>query len=179
MKSRVCSVTFMPRLPFGMPVQDTDFFGVPRDCSSEDLGAIYTTNFEVGNAPFPLFERSYSETGDAELFEELYRFYEFFGLSCDNGKIGDWPDSLIVELEFMHYLGFLEAKHDGTTGSLGRAQRDFLERHLLGLTTGLGNALSNEGLVYYTGLAAALQRFVTADLSFLRYDCEGRAHAQR
>jgi DMSO reductase family type II enzyme chaperone len=154
-------------LPFDSAIGETDFREFLEDLSFEDLGSLYTSKFEVGNAPVSLYERSYTNTSDAALFEELYRYYEYFGLSFDKGGMGDWPDALVVELEFMHYLSFLEAKRDGDCTGIRKAQTDFLERHLIHLAAGVADTLSKQHLVHYTALADTLQRFVAADLGFL------------
>jgi len=79
-----------------------------------------------------LYEGSYNTAERNTLFEELLRFYSFFGLH--RTEEAELPDHLGVELEFMHYLSFLEynalQRGEDILG-LQRAQKDFLERHVL------------------------------------------------
>lgn len=154
-------------LPFEPPMEIPHWSRDLEDTTLENIGSVYTSNFEIGNAPVSLYERGYTDTGDAAVFEELYRFYEYFGLSFDQGKMADWPDSLLVELEFMHYLSFLEAKRDCDPTGIRKAQKDFLERHLLPLTSRLSDTLLTKCLAHYTNLAVMMRRFVDADFDHL------------
>ncbi len=86
-------------------------------------------------------EASYANIEASALFEELVRYYEYFGLS--RSQDAELPDHLSIELEFMHFLCELE-RHapagSADTDSLHKAQRDFIERHVLRLLTGLQQA---------------------------------------
>ena len=71
----------------------------------------YTALFDNchGRSAVSLYEKDY-RNGDAKMvWEELVRFYEHFGLNFDVSHSHDWPDHIGVELEFLHYLTFLEA----------------------------------------------------------------------
>jgi len=84
-----------------------------------------------------LREGSYAGGDQSALFEELMRFYGFFGLG--RGERAEMPDHLSVELEFMHFLTHQESRSEGNgeaLASLARAQHDFLSRHLLRLVKG-------------------------------------------
>ncbi|MBI1987027.1 MAG: molecular chaperone TorD family protein [Nitrospinae bacterium] len=96
----------------------------------EELQEAYTSLFDVGagGPPCSLYEGSYVGWGRTQLFEELLRFYEFFGLEL-SPSVRELPDHLTVELEFMHYLTFQEAQAEDPS-SYRLAQRDFLARHL-------------------------------------------------
>ncbi|MDP6183793.1 MAG: molecular chaperone TorD family protein [Gammaproteobacteria bacterium] len=100
----------------------------------------YIANFECSahQGACSLHEATYSTEGQEVLYEELTRFYEFFGLKRDHRA--ELPDHLTVELEFMHYLSFREAHVAGgeqAKESLVKAQRDFVDRHLRHLVTGV------------------------------------------
>ena len=112
-------------LPFNVDQGEMKFCWDTEHSSLEDLGIVYTSAFEVGNAPVSLYERSYSKASEAELFEELFRFYEYFGLNFNKANILDWPDNIVTELDFMHYLSFIEANRSGDSSSIVRAQRIF------------------------------------------------------
>jgi DMSO reductase family type II enzyme chaperone len=85
-----------------------------------------------------LHERSYSNEETSGLFEELVRYFEHFGL---RRRIdAELPDHVSVELEFMQFLCELErhaAACGDDTGSVHRAERDFIDRHLYPLLRGL------------------------------------------
>lgn len=109
------------------------------DASSGPLriaGADYNQAFDPAVNPqaCSLRERAHIDSDQSALFEELARFYEFFGLArSENAEL---PDHLAVELEFMHYLTYLESRAEpGSESAAGlrRAQRDFLDRHLVRL----------------------------------------------
>lgn len=85
-----------------------------------------------------LREASYTEEDHSALFEELSRFYGFFGLG--RRERSELPDHISVELEFMHFLTHLEAEQaedEAERESLRRAQADFLTRHLSRLVKGV------------------------------------------
>ena len=76
-------------------------------------------------------------------------FYRHFGLqaaAADEGRAEE-PDHLIDMLEFMTVLSHLEARAlEGRRdpSSVRRAQRDFLQRHLLPLIDAIGRSLAAE-----------------------------------
>jgi DMSO reductase family type II enzyme chaperone len=108
------------------------------DLPFEEFQAEYLRLFEVGPRcpPCPLYEGAWREReflDRRELMEELVRFYHYFGLTLGE-RPKELPDHLSVELEFLHYLAFLEAQTlelDRDPASCRRARRDFLERHPL------------------------------------------------
>lgn len=79
-----------------------------------------------------------SDVHPTAVYEELLRFYQFFGLARAADAL--LPDHLVVELEFMQFLCGLE--HQATARgesiqALMRAQRDFLQRHLSVIARGM------------------------------------------
>jgi DMSO reductase family type II enzyme chaperone len=154
-------------LPFNVADGEMSFCWDTEYSSLEDLSVAYTSAFEVGNAPVSLYGRSYSKASETELFEELFRFYEYFGLDFNKAKILDWPDSIVTELDFMHYLSFIEANQTGDSTSILRAQKDFLERHLSRFVEGFGDAVADKGPTLYMKVGEALKNFIAADLAFL------------
>lgn len=108
------------------------------------LGADFNEAFEpaIGKRACSLRERSYVSEDQGTLFEDLTRFYDFFGLG--RREDAEMPDHVKVELEFMHFLTYLEtlvAPRPGDLASLQRAQRDFLTRHLARLLHGIAGKL--------------------------------------
>lgn len=91
-----------------------------------------------------LREGSYTEEDQSSLFEELMRFYAFFGLA--RGEGAEMPDHLSVELEFMHFLTHLESStvmEPEALASLHRGQRDFLTRHVCRVLRGVESGLKS------------------------------------
>ncbi len=110
-------------------------------------GADYNDAFDpsVAEGACSLREGIHTEEDQSSIFEEVMRFYEFFGLS--RGEDAEMPDHLSVELEFMHFLTHLEdqvADRPEDLASVRRAQRDFVTRHLKRLTDGLTRSLKSE-----------------------------------
>jgi len=133
----------------------------------EDLKMVHTMNFDTGVASVSLHGRSYSTVGDRKLFEELFRFYEHFGLDFSSSTNEFWPDSLETELEFMHYLTYLEGLTGDRAFEIKKAQRDFLARHLGPLVNGIQSVLNKTNVPVYTHLTAQLAEFVNTDLEYL------------
>jgi DMSO reductase family type II enzyme chaperone len=67
-----------------------------------------------------------------DLYQELIRWYDHFGLKRRDG--GELPDHLAVMLEFMQFLTFQEhanAEDAKAVQTLHTAQADFASRHLV------------------------------------------------
>lgn len=110
-------------------------------------GTEYTAAFDpsVHEDACSLREGAHIEEEQSALFEELMRFYEFFGLG--RGEGAEMPDHLSVELEFMHYLTHLEAQvqdEPQALDSLWRAQHDFLTRHVWRVVHAVQDELNSE-----------------------------------
>lgn len=110
-------------------------------------GPVFNEAFDpsVSKAACALREGAYADVDQSALFEELMRFYAFFGLGRE--ERAEMPDHLSVEFQFMHFLAHLESQSVGepeALGSLARAQRDFLQRHLRRTVHGVRNALKSE-----------------------------------
>jgi DMSO reductase family type II enzyme chaperone len=138
-------------------------------------GADYQEAFDpaVSKQACSLWERTHTEENESSLFEELTRFYEFFGLGRDQGA--ETPDHISVELEFMHFLTHLESKAAGRTEdllSVRRAQRDYLRRHLSRVVRGVHRGLKsgNAGCVELVGTAL---EFIDGEIDRLEADVGG------
>lgn len=100
-----------------------------RDADLAALRAAYSGLFEVGNEGPPAPIREDLQTGQrGGTREEIVRFYEHFGYVLDE-RFAWQPDHLSVELEFVHYLCYLESRADENSLSCQLAQFDFTERH--------------------------------------------------
>lgn len=141
-------------------------------CSATGYEAEYLSAFEVGipAAPCPLYESAYGPSDRRrEVMGELVRFYNHFGLSL-GGKARELPDHLRVELEFLHYLTFLEAQRVQEVRekkSIRWAQADFLRRHLTCWTPQLWARLSRQGCAPFEAWSAFARKFFSADQEFV------------
>nr|AIS23704.1 putative p-cymene dehydrogenase assembly chaperone protein [Aromatoleum aromaticum] len=121
---------------FAYPANEAGMFGI--------RGAEYCDAFDPSVNPnaCSIRESAYANEEHSALFEELVRFYEFFGLKrTDEAEL---PDHIAVELEFMHLLTHLEEQvsdQADSVASLRRAQRDFLSRHLARLVRAVHDAM--------------------------------------
>jgi DMSO reductase family type II enzyme chaperone len=113
-------------------------FRVP-DCGSEAMQA-YMEAFDpaVYQQASALYESAYTSKTQDLIYEELTRFYDFFGLQ--RAADAELPDHLSVELDFMHYLTYLEQQclvRNENPSDIRREQRDFLSHHLWPMCDGL------------------------------------------
>jgi len=111
-----------------------DYPGFAWFSSYQDYEAAYIAVFDVGmpEPPVPLFESAHDKTHPAqEIALENTFFYEVLGLRSDPNQAV--PDYLITQLEFLSALRYTaeNAAEEETAGALTRAEREFLERHLL------------------------------------------------
>jgi DMSO reductase family type II enzyme chaperone len=109
-------------------------------------GTVFNEAFDpsVCKSACSLREGAYADVDQTALFEELMRFYGFFGLK--RAERAAMPDHLSVEFQFMHFLAHLESRSTGdpaALASLARAQRDFLQRHLHRAVHGVKGALKS------------------------------------
>ncbi len=142
-------------------------------------GPVFDEAFEpsIGAEACSLRESTYVDGDVSALFEELMRFYSFFGLG--RGEQASMPDHLSVELEFMHYLTHLEDRADGDAdalASLARAERDFLTRHVGRLVGGIKSSLASRDprCVELVETAAA---FIDEEIA--RFGANGQRHDGR
>ena len=115
-----------------------------------------------------LREGAHGEEDQSSLFEELMRFYEFFGLGRGEGV--EMPDHLSVELEFMHYLTHLENqvldKPDDLV-SVRLAQHDFIERHVARLVNAVSSKLDTQS-ASCVALVETCAAFINAERSLVK-----------
>lgn len=117
----------------------------------------------------------YAKQGQAALFEELLRWHNHFGLKRTDAAV--LPDHAAAELEFMHFLTYREHKtqiNSKSVRALRRAERDFLERHLLPLADAI-KANCSSPAARYKALSEELPRFLKRDMKFLCADSATRA----
>ena len=138
----------------------------PITSSAADLEVAYASAFEAGLPKVSLREAHYIQQGEKVLFEDLFRFYDHFGLDTSSGGLHEWPDHIAVELEFMHYLTWLEAEPGSNRQALRRAQRDFLALHLGPWAKPLAQRLTEKSAPPpWPVLAHLLADFVSGEIS--------------
>lgn len=145
-------------------------FRYPDRSAGEQVGIEYNEAFEksVCKDATSLHEASYITHQLDSLMEELVRFYDCFGLK--RNESAETPDHLSVQLEFMHFLTYLEQKaceRGEPIDELRKAQLDFLERHVTRLIAGVVNSFAGEN-PYYQQLLTDLQDFIHLELDELK-----------
>lgn len=136
----------------------------------EELRLRYTNLFEAADrsGSVSLHESDHGATPRAQVWEDLVRFYEYFGLRYDGEAIRLWPDHLALQLECLQYLTFLEAGIAGDVTPLLRAERDFIDRHLLPWLPDLAGALAErEEAEPWATVAGWLPEVLRADREWL------------
>jgi DMSO reductase family type II enzyme chaperone len=160
--------------PFEVPAINEIDSPALQGVSREFIGHFYTTHFESGGHAISLRESSYSSLTEKALMEEIFRFYHFFGLDLSNSHLRELPDTLPIELEFLHYLTYLQAKtldaveKPSNSAALQRGQKDFLQQHLgkwLGPFTSKLQRIG--GATFYAGAANLLHQFIRSEEQFL------------
>ncbi len=167
------------RLPYDTPFEVSAGSGVhalaPEGGTRELLSHFYTTNFESGGHAISLRESAYSSLTEPALMEEIFRFYQFFGLDLSSSHLSELPDQLPIELEFLHYLTYLEAKAQDTPGNeqnsaaLRRGQKDFIHQHLGSWLGSFRSRLQNiPDAGFYISIADLLHLFIQSEERFLQ-----------
>lgn len=159
------------QLPYAVPSMSSASIDV-ADAFSPECASGFTRLFDncTGRAQVSLNEKDHVQTDHQKLWEELIRFYEHFGLRYELDSARAWPDAMVVELEFMHYLAFLEADANPLEGvdDIVRAQADFVSRHLAAWIPLLAAQVAQNGDgTVYPALTSALADFITADAQYL------------
>lgn len=123
------------QLPYPNPFVATQALDLHQSASVDSLRVFYCSCFESGPSPASLRESAHLDMVEKTLLQEILRFYEYFGLELSGGELRELPDSLPLELEFLHYLTYLEAQSQGSSAgqsnlaAIQRGQRDFVSRH--------------------------------------------------
>jgi len=158
-------------LPFAVNFKGIPTPGLPQ----EEFESEYIGTFDIAfgpSHPCPLHESDYrDDVSSTEITEELLRFYEHFQVKLSD-KERDYPDHLVVELEFVAYLAKKEAdagKRGNDPAPYRRAQVDFLERHLDKWVPKLDEKIQKRiKQPFYQGASSFLREFLSSHLSYLR-----------
>lgn len=103
-----------------------------------------------------------------DLYQELIRWYDHFGLKRRDG--GELPDHLAVMLEFLQFLTVQEhsnASDSAAVKSLHAAQGDFVARHLVPMVSEIISKLETTSPRYRV-LPGALMAFLEDELGALK-----------
>jgi putative dimethyl sulfoxide reductase chaperone len=123
-----------------------------------------------------LLERRYGKgqtKTQKKLWEDLLRYYNHFGLEFAEAAAEGGPDHLVNQLEFMHYLSFLQCGSGDAGGDFRRAQRDFLTNHLGEWSSEFALAAQAEpDSEPYSQVAKLLAEFIASDLRYLQTECD-------
>ena len=130
------------------------FDGVPATVA--ELQALYIELFEAGlpQPQWPLLEGYYLLNRPAgEVVLENKLFFQHFGLRTAAKAA---PDHLLTQLEFLAWLDHCEDSGNTDPDSLGRARRDFVERHLSHWVPRAAQAMGERGVPVYAEIFASL-----------------------
>ncbi len=118
----------------------------------------------ISKSACSLHEAAHSTRDQMDLFEELVRWYDHFGLRrTDTAEL---PDHISVQLEFMHFLTHQEYLHGDepeAAETLRSAQREFLSRHLMPLAQSIEEKCRDD-LGRYSALADQLPAYLALEL---------------
>lgn len=149
----------------GMDVLDEGQVPPPPD----DAGQSFMAAFDpaVSKTAVSLHASAHTERDQTDLYQELIRWYDHFGLKRRDG--GELPDHLSVMLEFLQFLTAQEHANAGdaeAVSNLHAAQRDFIERQVLPLVEAVGGKLETDE-VRYQALPHSLAAFLNDELAAL------------
>lgn len=142
-----------------------------------DFEAKYVEAFDAGfsEPPCPIYSGLYvNGRPRSEVLREITAFYKSFGLVwSQDGRQWDLQDHLYNELEFLHLLTLKEfqARHEHQSKLLGyrQAQKDFLERHIIGWFPKFYEKVQQIGqLPLYPDLARITFHFTHCEYEFMR-----------
>ena len=132
-----------------------------------DAGKAFMAAFDpsVSKTAVSLHASAHTERDQTDLYQELIRWYDHFGLKRRDG--GELPDHLSVMLEFLQFLTVQEHENVGevaAVASLHKAQGDFIERQVLPLVAAIAGKLETDA-ARYRALPRALQAFLQDELA--------------
>lgn len=158
-------------LPYQCEAVETDLNIALQKLDAEPgISGKYTSLFDncTGRAMIALREAEYVTDEAQALWEDLVRFYEHFGVNYSVDKVHLWPDHIVVELDMLCYLSFLEASGGVNRSVFIQAQYDFIERHLKRWVRGLNEnlSLSSESGIY-SEISSILLKFILAESDYL------------
>ena len=122
----------------------------------------------ISKGAVSLHASAHLERDQTDLYQEMIRWYDHFGLKRRDG--GELPDHLSIMLEFLQFVTAQEhanAKDAAAVTSLHSAQVDFIERQVMPLVeTVIGKLETDEPR--YHALPRALRAFLEDELAALK-----------
>lgn len=137
----------------------------PADAASAFMAAFDPA---ISKTAVSLHASAHLERDQTDLYQELIRWYDHFGLKRRDG--GELPDHLSVMLEFLQFVTAQEhanAMDAAAVTSLHAAQGDFITRQVLPLVAAVIDKLET-GDPRYHALPQALRAFLDDELTVLR-----------
>lgn len=180
-------IRIMGGLPYVVELSDEEqeLLVYSNESSDDDVEAEFIRLFEAGpgTPPCPLVEGLHlgKEDGRISIFKDLILFYNNFGLSYAEGSSAETPDHITYELEFLHYMAFLELKAHQKGNDvlpLQKAQKEFIERHpakwigimadqVKSLEADLRDGINKGSVAFYRNVMVLTDRFIKHDLNYL------------
>ncbi|MBI4493368.1 MAG: molybdopterin-dependent oxidoreductase [Chloroflexi bacterium] len=164
-------------LPYPLPIDGAAL--APPGPAPTTLQGAYAHLFDVGSVggpPCSLYEGEY-RGNRLGVMEDLLRFHRFFGLRRAP-EVHERPDHLAVELEFLHWLTFQQARALASgrveaAQSYAAATRDFLAAHVAELAEQVAGRVARltaepqSEIPFYPSLARLAAEFCAQDLQYL------------
>lgn len=183
LSSTLSSIAEALPYPYDLSDDEKKRLRFPDSLSDEDIEVEFIRLFEAGpgNPPCALVEGLYRD-GRRTVLKDLIVFYNHFGLSYEEGSREDRPDHASYEMEFLHYLTFLNLRAmqlEKSQDSYILAQKDFLEKHPVQwvgkmkdqvtlVFNGLKEGVNREVILFYKNLICLMARFVEADYGYVK-----------
>ncbi len=152
-------------LPFAFEIGEAP---LPAEVDRAGWLAEHDRVFGAGGVGGALLREGHDAADADAMVTEVRREYDYFGLGLDGSALP--PDHLSTECDFMQYLAFREAAtaSDRLRTSFRRAQRDFLDHHLVGwVPTLVAEADAKEPIGPLSWALGRLDEFVRADHAYL------------
>ena len=135
-----------------------------------DAGAGFMAAFDpaISKTGVSLHASAHLERDQTDLYQEMIRWYDHFGLKRRDG--GELPDHLSIMLEFLQFLTVQEhanASDAAAVKSLHAAQTDFIDRQVMPLVDTVISKLETDEPRYHA-LPRALRAFIEDELAALR-----------
>jgi DMSO reductase family type II enzyme chaperone len=183
LESTFASIAKALPYPYELSEDERKSLTFPETLTDEDIEVEFIRLFDAGpgDPPCALVEGVYRD-GRRTVLKNLILFYNNFGLSYEEGSREDRPDHASYEMEFLHYLTFLNLRAmqlEKNQASYIQAQRDFLEKHPVQwicklseqatkVYNGLVEGVNKEVIFFYKNLICLLERFVEADYGYIK-----------
>ena len=150
----------------GSDVLDETMVPPPPEDATRAFMAAYDP--AISKTAVSLHASAHLERDQTDLYQEMIRWYDHFGLKRRDG--GELPDHLSIMLEFLQFVTAQEhanAKDAAAVTSLHAAQRDFIERQVMPLVETVIGKLETDQPRYHA-LPRALRAFLEDELAALK-----------